>query len=722
MRIPPIQEIIHWLEIGQGARVLRNLVGLLCLLTLTFWYDFYQFRNFSAPEAMEAAQLARNLSRGEGFTTQVVRPLAIQLVEDAEGVDARLGRKPPPDLFNPPAYPLLLAGWMKLLPFRYDIGDHFWQYQPELLIAILNQLLLFFSAWLLYRLTKRLIGGDIGVLVAVVLLTSQLLWQFSVSGLSTILLIALVTGLMWVLVLLEEAARSGTRRRWWFVRWGALAGLLLGLAGLTRYAALVLIVPVTLFALLFLGRRTAVVLAMTWVTCAVVVTPWLVRNYHVSGTLFGIPGYAIYQDTTRFPDTRLERSTQPDLAVVQNQDFIRKVGEGLRQVLSDDLLRLGGSWVGAFFLVGLLGQYRNPALNRLRVFLLLSLAALGLAQSLGRTHLSTDSPHINTENLLVLLTPGVFLLGAAFYAWLLDRFDLPFPEFRHVLSTLVAIGAAAPLLAGFLPPRSIPIVYPPYYPPYLQEASQFLKPNELLMSDMPWATAWYGDRRSVWTPLDYGKSFFAINDDQQVVSAVLLSPLSTDAQFRRQILQDRDYDWSRLAVEVFVRTNVPTGFPLTQAWSRGTPDHLFLTDRARWQRDALAFAEEDLADLPALARKLKAPARPFDTWLAARLSAATKAALTNEGGPDSDLGLLRTALSQDLNAILIGPSIYDAQRFNGIDLRPQTVALLTGNPQSNNLVRLNRMLIEDAYPLELSRNRPATRAAGGEVSDPPRDE
>lgn len=596
MRIPPAQEVIHWLEVGQGSRTLRNLVGLLFLITLTFWYDFYQFRNFSTAEAMEAAQLARNLERGEGFTTQVVRPLAIQLVEDTVGVNARLSKAAPPDLFNPPAYPVLLAGWMKLMPFQYKIDQDkfFWQYQPELLIAVLNQILFFFTAWLLYRLAKRLISGEMGVLLAVLLLTSELLWRFSMSGLSTMLLLAIVTGLLWVLVLLEEGARTETRRTGWFVRWGALAGLLLGLAVLTRYATLALIAPVTLFYAFFLGRRATVALAMTWLTCAVVVAPWLIRNYQLSGTLFGTPGYAIYEETLRFPGTRLERSTKPDLAVVQNFDFIRKAGEGLRMLASDDLLRLGGSWIGAFCLVGLLGQYRSPALNRFRVFLLLSLVTLCVTQSLGRTHLSADSPRVNSENLLILLTPGVFLLGVAFYSWLLERLDLPFHEFRHVISTVVAFGAAMPLLAGFLPPRTVPIVYPPYYPPHLQEASQFLNSDELLMTDMPWATAWYGDRRSVWITLDYEKSFFAVNDDQQVVSALLLSPLSTDAQFRRQILQDRDYEWSRLAVEVLVRNNAPSGFPLTKAWKRGGPDYLFLCDRERWNEPRRPQEEEDV--------------------------------------------------------------------------------------------------------------------------------
>ncbi len=102
MRLPPIQEFIHWLEIGQGAQVVRRVVGVLLLVTLLFWYDSSQFRNFTSPEAMELSQLARNLARGDGYTTQVVRPLAMQLVEDRVGVPGRLLRAPQPDLVNPP--------------------------------------------------------------------------------------------------------------------------------------------------------------------------------------------------------------------------------------------------------------------------------------------------------------------------------------------------------------------------------------------------------------------------------------------------------------------------------------------------------------------------------------------------------------------------------------------------------------------------------------------
>ncbi len=57
----------------------------------------------------------------------------------------------------------------------------------------------------------------------------------------------------------------------------------------------------------------------------------------------------------------------------------------------------------------MLVPFRNPALGRLRVFLLCALVLLFMAQAAGRTHLSADAPEINSENLLALLAPLVFL-------------------------------------------------------------------------------------------------------------------------------------------------------------------------------------------------------------------------------------------------------------------------------------------------------------------------
>ena len=107
MRIPFIQDIIHQIEVGSSYRYVR--IGLIVLLVglFMFLYDWRAFRNMATQEAMDSAQVARNLSQGKGFTTLCVRPLSIFLVKrhnEQRGLttDAAQLRGMHPALANPP--------------------------------------------------------------------------------------------------------------------------------------------------------------------------------------------------------------------------------------------------------------------------------------------------------------------------------------------------------------------------------------------------------------------------------------------------------------------------------------------------------------------------------------------------------------------------------------------------------------------------------------------
>ena len=55
-------------------------------------------------------------------------------------------------------------------------------------------------------------------------------------------------------------------------------------------------------------------------------------------------------------------------------------------------------------------------------------------------------------------------------------------------------------------------------------------------------------------------------------------------------------------------------------------------------------------------------------------------------------GIPKEALVKDLNAIVLGPSIYDADRSSEVERRQETQDLLDGSPQGEDLARLNRAL------------------------------
>jgi hypothetical protein len=64
---------------------------------------------------------------------------------------------------------------------------------------------------------------------------------------------------------------------------------------------------------------------------------------------------------------------------------------------------------------------------------------------------------------------------------------------------------------------------------------------------------------------------------------------------------------------------------------------------------------------------------------------------------------------QALNNLIAGPCIYSEDRFKGIIVRGEANALMHQLPEGSMLARLNRVLLEDAYPVELSRNLKAGR-------------
>ena len=121
-----IQEYIHKIEEGEWAPWIRVGSLLLLLISVTVLYDLREARNFSNPEAMDVAQVARNLSEGHGFSTHFIRPASVGLqmeraMKKGESPTVAL-RQSHPDISNPPLYPALLAVMMKVLPFEFAIS------------------------------------------------------------------------------------------------------------------------------------------------------------------------------------------------------------------------------------------------------------------------------------------------------------------------------------------------------------------------------------------------------------------------------------------------------------------------------------------------------------------------------------------------------------------------------------------------------------------------
>ena len=128
---------------------------------------------------------------------------------------------------------------------------------------------------------------------------------------------------------------------------------------------------------------------------------------------------------------------------------------------------------------------------------------------------------------------------------------------------------------------------------------------------------------------------------------------------------------------------------------------------------APSFSAKDIANLESFAYKLKRPGQDDEVskYLAAQFAPATLNLLSNyTGNLDAKL---QQALAANLNRVIRSGPLYEAQRFTNVTLTARTTRLLERERQGLDLVRLNRKLLLEVYPLEMSRTHWREAAAAG---------
>lgn len=126
---------------------------------------------------------------------------------------------------------------------------------------------------------------------------------------------------------------------------------------------------------------------------------------------------------------------------------------------------------------------------------------------------------------------------------------------------------------------------------------------------------------------------------------------------------------------------------------------LYPESRDGGNQAAATISADDLPGWEYLADRFAAPNTSLDRWLVNQFSKATKKTLKHYHGAKADRPALRAELLKDLNRIIGGISISDAHCMTGVQLRVATKQLLSQHPEGADRVRLNRLLLEDAYPL-----------------------
>ena len=192
----------------------------------------------------------------------------------------------------------------------------------------------------------------------------------------------------------------------------------------------------------------------------------------------------------------------------------------------------------------------------------------------------------------MLLVPLMIIFGVSLFVTLLDQMSFPLPALRKLGIGVFCAAACLPMILTLLAPRGPILAYPPYHPPTIQGVANWMLEDELTMTDIPWALAWYGNRQAVWLTLHLQDAnseddFYRVSDRLKPVRALYLTPETLDAQFVSDWVRDRSGGWGSFVMAALLPGGeLPQYFPLKKSAPGFIPEQLFLTDRERWPHPA----------------------------------------------------------------------------------------------------------------------------------------
>jgi len=500
-------------------------IGLVVLATLVvvvgyLMYNAGRFKALTAMEAMDCGQLAWNLAQGEGYTTNVIRPLSL-------ASHPQLYRHP--ELRQAPLHPYIASLLMRVIPEKpralaLSCGVGF----------LLTAPIIFLLGWHLFDLRT-------GIIATALYVTNLAYLQYAISGLP-------VTWVMFFVSLLFLTCYHLPRKQRLRLHLAAAAGALVGLIYLTAYLWLAVLPVIGLYVFFASDKRDRWVTLLAFaVAFIIIVAPWCVRNANLTGNPFFTYRWAEDVMGTRSnPGNTLHRQFTPSYpslllyAIDRPMEMIEKARAGLIRVYPI-LSRLAGTYLTPFFLAAMLVTMGPRAFERLRWLWYGVFAALVLM-------LMVVAP---MENTLVPMAPLAVVIATGFFLRLVDARldDLAPSRYKRLMGFFVA---------GLLVLHCIPLATDLFRFGEPEAASDAARQSAdaarevvgvttgSIVTDVPWLIAWYTDTPAIWLPKTR-VDLRNLQDKMGKITWLLMTPQVASPEYDRfeRMLREWGMAWNR---------------------------------------------------------------------------------------------------------------------------------------------------------------------------------
>jgi hypothetical protein len=564
-----IQRSVHALEAGALAVWVRRSLLALVVIALAIYY-FYDFRGLATSQAMDQAQIGRAIASGHGWRTNFVRPRAIgQLQANGKNVAQRIWS----DTYNAPLPPLVdaIALWPVKSHWQMSVSDVVCV--GDKAIVAMSILLFLLSVLIFFLTARRLFDRRLALLACGLVVLCDMLWQYSLSGLPQMLLLLLFNATTYALVRAVEAQYDGGRVRAWL----AVVGVGFGLLALTHALTIWIFAGALVFCVFFFRPRgwAAVIMLATF---TIVYTPWLIRNYIVCGNPGGVAIYSVL-DGIRHSEAGWMRRINLDVEGIGPTNFRYKITTNFFSQWGHIFEYFGFSVVAVMFFAALLHPFKRTKTAVLRWMIL----AMWIGAVAGMTIFGiNEEDGLAANQLHLIFIPLMTCYGLAYLLVQWNRLGIQLGVARIAFLSLLYFLCALPAIftVPWLALNKAPIRWPPYAPPYIVALHSWMEPNEITASDIPWAIAWYADRRALWVP-DTVKTFSDLSDYNVLggpVNGLYLTPISGSQDKLTDILKGEYKDWA----PIILRNMNMEKFPLTWGTALGPENEcIFLSDHDR---------------------------------------------------------------------------------------------------------------------------------------------
>ena len=541
-----------------STMLIRRVVFIAALLVLAFHHMFLDFNGLSHAQGMDQAQIAREISRKNGFSTKNISPLALnQVIEHRKktgegGVPLQRFQ----DVHYAPLNPILNSAFFGLFKKNSDVKTLFdpeaggTVYFLDRVVMAVSVILLIGSIGISYLLVSRIFDTRIGGVTAVLMALCSLMWDFSKTGLPQMLMLFLFSfGCYFVYRAVEMSQENNSRPYIWI----ALAGGFFVLLALTHWIAFWPFLGLVVFAAFYFRPRGAMALILLALFVGVTVL-WGMRNSQICGNPLGSGFEALkigLSDST--PSSVFRDVKYADQGFQAKGLFGTLVANSVRQ-FSDIYKFLGAIAAAPLFFLSLIHPFKRREIADFRWCIL----SMWLFSVVGMTIYGIPEGALDPNQIHLLFAPIMAGYGLAFLTVIWNRLGLesqgPLAAQGHLI--IVVLISAIPLLFNLprdvkrgISTKSARANWPPYHPPGLALLNEWVDEEKVIVSDMPWAVAWYSDRNALWLPKDreqFRELYDYAEENRTPFAGVLFSPVTLNSKMITEISKGEYRDWREL--------------------------------------------------------------------------------------------------------------------------------------------------------------------------------